>query len=187
MNEDHSDEAEEFLRHLETVRIAFSTPEVFARPDDSAVARVHSHVSRRLDSLEESEVYFRTVHSGFETPAQQPLEAGALCDSATDLQQGFLQLSLFADHPEVVVDLRHHTMSASMLDLLGAIILEETDVREKSLVADVVGLLRRDGAPVNEVVDLALAAFDTILDNAVALQCPLWEAHARYLSIASHR
>jgi hypothetical protein len=74
-----------------------------------------------------------------------------------------------------------------MLDLLGAIILEETDVREKSLVADVVGLLRRDGAPVNEVVDLALAAFDTILDNAVALQCPLWEAHARYLSIASHR
>lgn len=62
--------------------------------------------------------------------------------------------------------------------------IEETDLRESVLVAAVNWLMRRAGEPVEHITDLELAAFDTVLEIAVASGCPLWEARERYLRIA---
>lgn len=184
MNEDSHDDFDDLPLHFEVVKIAFSTPEVFAEPDDPAVDRIQKHVAGRIEALEESEVYFRTVHSGFEDPAQHPLEGGRLIQLARDFDQAHLQLSLFSEHPEIVVNLEPMELRSSVRELLGAIVIEETDMRENVLVAAAIGLMRRAGEPVEHIVDLAISAFDAILDIAVALRCPLWEAHERYLRIA---
>lgn len=169
--------------HFELVRILEAEAAHFSAPNDPAVKRIREYVDARCDSFGRVWVHADTVRGDFDVPVQRSVEGEIPVGLSMQMEQEYLQLSLFSNHPDVQVSLGHEEITASVMDLLGAIVVERSDVRETTLVADMVGLLRRHGSPLDQIADMAMAVFDVILSIAASRDLYLWDAHEFYLNL----
>ena len=177
-DDDDDIEALEF----EVVTIAHCEPAEFAVDDnDPVVQRVKEHISASISAVEGSWLYADFCQGPIDVAAQRPLDGDALQGLDAVVNQSYLQMTLFSDHPEVALTHEPDAMEASVIDLVGAMVLHASDIRERALIADLIGLMRRGGEPVEMIVDRAVVMFDAILTVAASASLRLWDAHSAYM------
>jgi hypothetical protein len=167
---------------IEVVTIAYSEPAEFAADDDDPVVqRVKEHISASISAAERSWVYADFCRGPIDVAAQRLLEGDSLQGLDVACKQSYLQMTLFSDHPEVTLTHDPEGLEASVNDLVGAMVIHASDIRERALIADMIGLMRRCGEPVEVIVDHAVVLFDAVLGVAVSSSILLWDAHSTYM------
>lgn len=184
-SDDDRDEEGQPIPRFKVVNIAYAEPALFSLPHDPSVKRIQEFVDSRFDSYGVVWARADTVRGNLDVLVQHPALGEEQSHLALQMEQNHLQLSLFSEHPEIQISSPSEDLLNSVMDLVGAIVIERSDVRETTLVADMVGLLRRHGSPVNLITDMALAVFDVILSIAASREMYLWDAHEFYLGLIS--
>lgn len=77
-------------------------------------------------------LHLDAAKSDLDVPGQRALEGDALFGFAEQMDQSFLQLSLFADHSELTLSVVSDEITASVRDRVGAMVIERSDERERT-------------------------------------------------------
>jgi len=166
---------------FEIIDFARSEPEVFSCPDDAITCRFKENLESIMETVEDGWDPFAVTWGDTNTPAQRPINDPVLSDISRQCDAPYLQLDLFADHPEALMSWPREGIGPAALDLLGAAVIEWSDCRESHLVADLVGLLRRGHYPVEQITDLAVSMFRLVALIAGSQKVTVWEAHGLFL------
>lgn len=158
-------------------------PAIFSCPDDEITRRLRESLNVIMTEATDEWNLSTDTSLDLTIPPQRPIDDPVLANLSRQCEFSYLQLDLFADHPETVVCWPREGISEAALDLLGAAVLEWSDCRERHSVADVVGLLRRGHAPLEQVADLAISMFRVVVMSAGSQHISLGDAHRQFLTL----
>jgi hypothetical protein len=166
---------------FEVIQFVRAEPAVYSRPEDEITKRFHKSLESIVEDVSDGWSLFAVTWGDTSTPTQRPVDEPELIGISRQWATTYLQLDLFADHPEIAGVWPQEGISVAALDLLGAAVLEWSDIREPHLVADLVGLLRRSHAPLEEIADLAISMFRLVALISGAQKISVGDAHQQFL------